>query len=223
MRRAKLNLKQTFFLTTLIMVSTVGAQDFPWKNRSWYLSWRIVEPMPEPQRLQIKQRNSDMTISVSRDGTVSIFNSNEIRQLRFGLPGRPISMWRDAGQSITSFGRFAFPSQTPLSTNFKSTAKETSDFLNNLAGLLWILDDGEEYLTIVHSATYRYAFIPLPAIRDFELRFHPDRLELCKRSLVDSVLHSWALSWNELLPVLQELAQHSPPPPRGNAIVPYPL
>jgi hypothetical protein len=219
-KRAKLKLKQTFFLS-LMMAQAVGAQEFAWKKQSWYLSWQIVEPIPKPQTVEVKQRNADITVSVDRDGTIAIFNANGIRQLRFGLPGRPISMWRDAGQSIAPFGRFSFPSQTPLSANFKSAAKETSDFLNNLAGLLWILDDGEEYLTIVHSATYQYAFLHLPVNRDLELRFHPECLELCKRGTVDGDLQSWALSWNELLPVLQALAKRPPVPPLGNAIEPY--
>jgi hypothetical protein len=220
MKRTRLKLINLFFFF-FIIAQTIGAQEFPWEKQSWYLPWQIVEPIPEPQTVDVKQGNSDITVSVDRDGTIAIFNANGIRQLRFGLPGRPILMWRDAGQSIAPFGKFSFPSQTPLLANFKGAAKETSDFLNSLAGLLWILDDGEEYLTIVHSATCQYAFLHLPVSRDLELRFHPERLELCKRITIDADSQSWALSWNELLPVLQALAKRPPTPPRGNAIEPY--
>ncbi|MDR2697891.1 MAG: hypothetical protein LBB40_05385 [Holophagales bacterium] len=220
MKLAKLKPELTF-LMIFVMAAISGAQDFFWRNQSARLPWRNVEPRPEPQRVQIKQPNANLTVKVDRDGTIAIFNKNKIRLLRFGLPGRPILMWRDAGQPIVSFGQFSFPSHTPLSANFKKASEKTSDFLNNLAGLLWILDDGEQYLTIVHSATCQYAFINLPGGRDMELRFHPDHLELCERGYVDGDSNAWALSWNELLPVLQALATPPPQQPQGSAFVPY--
>jgi len=220
MKRAKLKPGQTF-LPILMMAAIGGAQDLPWKTQSIHVPWRAVEPMPEPRKLQIKQPKADLTVDVNRDGTIAIYSLNGIRQLRFGLPGRPVSMWRDAGQPIASFGRFSFPSQTPLSTNFKSVSEETSDFLNNLAGLLWIIDDSEEYLTIVHSATCQYVFLHLPGGRGLELRFHPEHLELCQSDSIDSFTHGWTLPWKELLPVLQHLARRSATPKHGSALIPY--
>jgi len=215
------NLKQAFLLM-LIMAPIGGAQDLPWKNQSVHVPWRVVEPLPEPQRQQkINQSDADLTVAVNRDGTIAIYNRDGVRRLRFGLPGRPISMWRDAGQPLASFGRFAFPSHTPLSANFRNASEETSDFLNNLTGLLWILDDGEEYLTIVHSATNQYVFLHLPGGRDLELRFHPEHLELCKKGLIDSHSQSWTISWKELIPVLQELAKRHATPAQVSALTPY--
>jgi|GEM_PF-457448 len=220
MGRAKLKQGQTFSL--MLMMAPIGdAQDLPWKNQSVHVPWRAAEQMPESRNLQIKQSNADLTVKVNRDGTIAIYNRNGIRQLRFGLPGRPISMWRDAGQPIASFGQFSFPSHTPLSSNFKSASEETSDFLSNLSGLLWILDDGEEYLTIVHSATYQYVFIHLPGGRDLELRFHPNHLEIYKKPSPDGNSQSWILSWKDFLPVLQTLAKGHATQTHFSALTPY--
>ena len=221
MRLAAIIIKTGKLLLALSMTQIAGSQGLPWKQ-SLNAPWRIVDPMPEPARLQIKQQNTELTVHVDKDGTIVIVNQKGIKNLRFGLPGRPVSIWRDAGQPLDSVGRFPFSSQTPLSTDFNKVSKETSDFLNNLAGLLWIFDDSEEYLTIVHPATFQYAFLSLPGGKDLELRFHPNYLELCKKEPHDGNSLSWALSWKDLESVFQTLAKLSVTLPQGDALVPYP-
>ena len=225
MRRARLKPGKTILLA-FSMTPIIGAQGLPWESQSLNPPWLVVNPMPESGRVIIKQQNADLTVRVDRDGTIVIVNQKGIKHLRLGLPGRPVSIWRDAGQPLDSVGWFPFPSHTPLSTSFNRISKETSDFLNNLAGLLWIFDDSEEYLTIVHPATFQHAFLSLPSGKDLELRFHPDCLELYKRgprdsnSVSNSV--SWAISWKDLVPIFHELAKPSVTLPRGTALAPYP-
>ena len=52
------------------------------------------------------------------------------------------------------------------------------DFRPALEGLLWILDDDESYLTVIHPATARVVYLPLPGGQDLDLAFHPDQLEV---------------------------------------------
>ena len=209
-------------LLSLAIAPVIGAQGLPWKDKSFNMPWRVVDPAPEPQRLLAAPAGRDLTVRVDRDGTIFIFTQKGIRHLRVGLPGRPISIWRDDGEPLDSVGRFLFPSHTPLSADFNKVSKETSDFLKNLAGLLWIIDDSEDYLTMVHPATFQYAFLPLPGGKNLELRFHPDHLELRSKASIDRDSISWTLSWKDLTPVLQILARPHVTWPQGDALVPYP-
>lgn len=174
--------------------------------------------------------NGSITVKLSIDGTLRIVSAKGLRRLRLGLPGRPLRVWRDAGipldlttlESMNASWRF--PSETPLAKGIQSLPWGGEDFRNALSGLLWILDDGEHYLTVVHPATVRVVFLPLPIGQDFSLRMTPGYLELLENPSKESpnAPRRWSLPWLALLPQFAKLARPEESPAFGTALIPFP-
>ena len=99
------------------------------------------------------------------------------------------------------------------------------DFRPVLKGLLWILDDGEHMVTVVHPATGQVIYLTLPGGKDLGLRMYPDRLEV-RESPSDPGARKeaacWSVPWMGLFPQLLRLATPPPAPPPGTALNPFP-
>ena len=176
------------------------------------------EPAPQPQPL---------TVTLSQDGALRVSDDKGTILLRLGLPGRPLKLWRDDGTPLApDTPSLRFPAHTPLLAGIGGLRLGSADFRPALEGLLWILDDDERVITVVHPATARVAYLPLPGGRDLTLVFHPDRLELQKPlpgppPHLDEV--SWSLPWLALLPQFIQLGQAKPRPAKeGTALLPFP-
>lgn len=171
-----------------------------------------------------------ITVKLSADGTLRIVGAKGVRHLRMGLPGRPVRVWRDGGVplDVTTWEpankSWRFPSDTPLAKGIQSLPWGGEDFRSALGGLLWILDDGEHFLTVVHPATARVVFLPLPIGQDFSLRMTQGYLELLENPSKDSSAapRRWSLPWLALLPQFAKLARPEASPAPGTALIPFP-
>jgi hypothetical protein len=169
-------------------------------------------------------------VKLSNDGTLRIVGAKGLRNLRLGLPGRPLRAWRDAGipLDLTAFApansSWRFPSDTPLASGIQALPWGGEDFRDALVGLLWIIDDGEHFLTVVHPATSRVVFLLLPVGQDFSLRMTPAYLELLENPTKGSsgAPRRWSLPWLALLPQFAKLARPEESPALGTALVPFP-
>jgi hypothetical protein len=165
-------------------------------------------------------------VSLSGDGTLLISDAQGRVKLRLGLSGRPLRLLRDAGTPL-ALGDFPcrFPAETPLTRGLGNLPLAGDDFRRALKGLLWILDDGERRLTVVHPATHQVVYLPLPSGQNWEVFLFPDRLELRERPTPAAEYREtvcWSISWFLLLPQFVRL---SLPPPAGNpgtAFQPFP-
>jgi hypothetical protein len=119
----------------------------------------------------------------------------------------------------------AFPAEAdhPL---FSESFWAQEDPRRGLGGLLWILDDSERVLTLVHPATGKVAFLPLPEAVGVDLCFLPTGLVVFERApeglLQDRRVRRWILPWVALVPVLAKLAPPAVPPRAGTALQPFP-
>ena len=178
----------------------------------------VPRPGATPQRL---------TVTLSEDGALRITDDKGTIQLRSGLPGRPLKLWRDGGTPLESMaGLLHFPDRTPLLAGIGGLRLGSADFRPALEGLLWLLDDDERVITVLHPATARVAYLPLPGGRDLSLVFHPDRLEV-QRLLPGTPPRpeavSWSLPWLALLPQFIQLGQAKTRSGKeGTALVPFP-
>lgn len=191
------------------------------------LPWRsaLPEPPPEPPVLRPPQ-GATLKVAVSPDGTLRLTDARGVVRLRAGLPGRPLRAWRDGGVPLAPpHGTWVFPASTPLSRGVGSLPTPEGDFRPVLEGLLWILDDGEPCLTVVHPATGRILHLALPAGEHLGVAFYPDRLgvhQLATSVAQDTPRLCWSLPWMSLLPQLLQLARPQPLPPPGGALRPFP-
>ena len=200
------------------------------------LPWVTARPLPwspgppgpvEPAGPAPAPAELSLAVTLSADGALRITDAKGIIQLRLGLPGRVLKIWRDGGTEVDPGSRvLAFPIRTPLQAGVAGMGLGSADFRPALAGLLWILDDDERVLTVIHPATARVAHLALPGGHGVNLVFHPDRLEALNSS-PESRSHredaSWSLPWLALLPQLVELGQPKPRPVKeGGALVPFP-
>lgn len=160
---------------------------------------------------------------LSGDGTLSIRDARGIIRLKTGLPGRPLKAWRDGGFPLSPpFGSWLFPVDSPLSQGLGGLRWCAEDFRPFLRGLLWILEDGEGFLTVVHPATAWAVHLPLPPGRDLSLRFLPDRLEVVAGDVDRGAPRQWSIPWMGLLPRLAALGPHADRTKPGTALVPFP-
>ncbi|MBL0311715.1 MAG: hypothetical protein IPP78_03170 [Holophagaceae bacterium] len=211
-----------------------GAQALlPWETAS-AISWRAGlgthNGTEEPSGAASFPSHGPITVKLSADGTLRLVGAKGVRHLRMGLPGRPLRAWRDAGiplplagvESVS--GSWQFPRDTPLAKGIQALPWGGEDFRNSLNGLLWILDDGEHFLTVVHPATARVVFLPLPTGQDFRLRVTPGYLELLEkpRNESSSAPRRWSLPWLALMPQFAKLAQPEETPAPGTALIPFP-
>lgn len=183
----------------------------------------------EPSRPAVPS-DGPITVKLSVDGTLRIVDAKGLRHLRLGLPGRPLRVWRDAGIPVdlstleASNESWRFPYDTPIAFGIQSLPWGGEDFRNALNGLLWILDDGERFLTVVHPATARVVFLPLPIGQGFSLRMTPGYLELLENPSTgfSSATRRWSLPWLALLPQFAKLARPEEISAPGTALVPFP-
>lgn len=200
-----------------------GHQALPWERLA-PLDWQVgsgpgraeapSDPVPSSGPLQVR---------LAGDGTLSLLDARGIIRLKTGLPGRPLKAWRDGGVPLAPpFGTWLFPGDSPLSQGLGGFQWVAEDFRPFLRGLLWILEDGEAVLTVVHPATAQVLQLPLPPGRDLSLRFLPDRLEVGAGDVDRGAPRQWSIPWIGLLPRLAALgpqADHSKP---GTALIPFP-
>jgi hypothetical protein len=110
----------------------------------------------------------------------------------------------------------------PLSQGLGGLQWAAADFRPFLRGLLWILEDGEGFLTVVYPATARVVHLPLPPGRDLQLRFLKDRLEVAAGAVDKGAPRQWSIPWMGLLPRLASLGPHPEPGKPGTALAPFP-
>jgi len=200
-----------------------GRQPLPWE-RLQPLDWLAGAggPVTAPPSVQ-EPSTGPLAVRITGDGTLSIRDARGIIRLQAGLAGRPIKVWRDGGLPLpAAAGTWLFPADSPLSLGLGGLRWCADDFRPFLRGLLWILEDGEGILTVVHPATARAVHLPLPPGRDLHLRFFPDRLEVAAGDVDKGAPRQWSLPWMGLLPRLAALAPHPDPAKTGTALAPFP-
>lgn len=215
----------------LIPAALTAQSALPW-TRAPELPWETTVPSPLPDPLPPAPPEAAVPqrlVSLTGDGTLRISDARGRVRLRLGLSGRPLRLFRDAGVPLT-LADFPcrFPAETPLTRGLGSLPLAGDDFRKALTGLLWILDDGERRITLVHPATHQVIYLPLPAGQNWELRLQPDRLELQERlpeEHREAFLREaacWSLSWFALLPQFVKLSLPPPAGSPGTAFSPFP-
>lgn len=195
----------------------------PWEH-PFALGWQ-AEPWVAPAEPSGRPEASGgpMTVHLSGDGTLRVSDARGLIRLQVGLPGRPLRAWRDGGVPLAApSGAWGFPVDSPLAGGLGSLGWCSDDFRPFLRGLLWVLEDGEAFLSVVHPATARVIHLPLPPGRDLRIRFLPDRLEVAAGDVEKGAPRQWSLPWMGLLPRLAALGPHPEPPKVGTALAPFP-
>lgn len=213
------------FLSAALLAPSLSAQGRP------RLAWEGLPPL-EWQSGDRPQADSPVTMQPSTgsvearltgDGTLTVRDARGIVRLKAGLPGRPLKAWRDGGIVLPEpSGAWAFPADSPLTKGLGGLQWAAEDFRPFLKGLLWVLEDGEGFLTVVHPATAEVAHLPLPPGRDLRLRFLPDRLEVTAGAVDRGFPTQWSIPWIALLPRLAPLGVRRDPAKAGTALAPFP-
>lgn len=192
-----------------------GVPPLAWQGEPWKPGTAGAPSAPES--------GGGMVLHLAEDGTLRVSDARGLVRLQAGLPGRPLKLWRDGGIPLAAAsGSWRFPAETPLSHGFGNLQWCADDFRPFLAGLLWILEDGEGFLSVVHPATGRLIHLPLPLGHDLSLRFLPDRLQVASGQGELGVPRQWSLPWMGLLPRLAALGPRSDPSKVGTALLPFP-
>jgi len=188
-----------------------------WAQAPADLPWRAVDADPGIPVTGVPS-TGPLKVHLAADGTLHVFDGKGVRILRMGLTGRPVKVWRDGGHGVVRLHEpMAFPEMTPLRRGLGVLPLDLADVRPGLEGLLWVLDDGERILTLLHPATRQVVRLRLPEGEDPDLRFLPDRLEVHAGGG-----RAWALPWVALLPQFLQLGRPAPGPPPGTALDPYP-
>lgn len=199
-----------------------GPRTLPWQEGATP-TWQPLEGLPpRPEAAPVSPAGGPVTARIAPDGTLEVWNGAGVRILRLGLPGRPRKVWRDAGQPVADLDRLAFPATDPLSGGLGGLPWGQADVRPSLQGLLWILEDGERMLTVVHPATAQAIYLPLPRGEDFDLAFGPSGLLALAAQGPEGRPQAWALPWLALLPQFARLGPPPVPPPQGTALKPFP-
>ena len=203
-----------------------GSSSLPWRAAP-ALPWQLVEagPPPPPYKSMPSQSLLDLTVHLGADGALRITDAKGLIRLRAGLPGRPLRAWRDWGTPVPDLGvPLHFPGRTPLQMGIGRIPVASSDLRSGLEGLLWILDDDEAYLSVVHPATAQVVHLPMPGGQNLSLAFHPDRLEVREHPPGGPpAAMAWSLHWIALLPQFIQLGKDANAgKPRGTALAPFP-
>lgn len=217
----------TLLLTAATLVAVpLGAQAHP------LLPWERVMPLPwqpapraapEPEGPEPTPSDGPLRVQVTPDGTVRVVDGRGLVRLQEGLPGRPLRVWRDGGLPLEpAMGTWRFPAETPLGQGLGALRWCATDFRPFLQGLCWVMEDGEGLLAVIHPATGRSIYLPLPPGRDLSLRFLPDRLEVVAGRAEPGGASRWVLPWIGLLPRLAGLAPRPDTGPKGTALAPFP-
>jgi len=200
-----------------------GRKPLPWEQLA-PLDWQVgarprQDPAPEPPLAS----TGPLVASLSGDGTLRICDARGLQRLQVGLPGRPLRAWRDGGLPLsTASGAWRFPDDAPLTQGLGGLHWAAPDFRPFLRGLLWVVEDGEAFLTVVHPGTARVIHLPLPPGRELQFRFLPDRLEVVAGDVEKGAPRQWSIPWIGLLPRLAALGPHPVPPKSGTALAPFP-
>ena len=199
------------------------ALTLPWE-KVLPLAWVVESGSPVPTLpAPMVASTGTMVAQLSVDGTLRIVDEHGRIRLKTGLPGRALRAWRDGGVPLpTPFGNWAFPTDTPLTHGLGALQWCSSDFRPFLRGLLWVLEDSEAYLSIIHPATARIIYVPLPPGRDLRILFLPDRLEILAGEVDRGAPRRWSMPWLGFLPRLGDLCPDPHPVKLGGALVPFP-
>jgi len=212
----------------LLIPSLLAAQEtrgLAW-DKAPTLPWRTLLLEGSYPPALVAPSTGPLKVSLDADGALRIVDAKGIVRLRNGLPGRPQKVWRDAGIRLERpSGSWSFPAQSPLARGIGALPLGQPDFRAGLEGLLWILDDEERILTVLHPATSRLAYLTLPGGTDLDLLFLPDQLVVRQGADTPPALRprsAWSLPWLSLLPQFILLGTPQPTPPPGTALLPFP-
>ena len=213
----------------LLIPAALTAQSLPW-NGAQELPWQAAlpgePPPPLPASGEAEAAKPPCRVSLTGDGALHIVGTQDRILLRLGLAGRPLRLLRDAGTPMT-LGDFPaeFPAETPLSRGLGTLPLAGEDFRPALQGLLWIVDDGERVITVVHPATRRVAYLGLPAGQGWEFTFYPDRLQIREKASPGDRRQEpacWTVPWLLLLPQFVRLSVPPPAGTPGTVYTPFP-
>ena len=204
-------------------LSAQGRQTLPWEKVQ-PLDWQVGSDSDRADSPgQAVPSSGPVEARLTVDGTLSVRDARGIMRLKTGLPGRPLMAWRDGGLPLSSpNGTWLFPTDSPLSQGLGGLQWGAEDFRPFLRGLLWILEDGEGFLTVVHPATARAIHLPMPPGRDLHLRFLSDRLEVAAGAVDKGAPRRWSIPWMGLLARLAALGPQVAPAKSGSALAPFP-
>ncbi len=215
----------------LLMTAALAAPTLAAQGRQT-LPWEKIQPLDWQVESDSERADSSVAAVPSSgpvearltvDGTLSVRDARGIIRLKTGLPGRPLKAWRDGGLPLSSpSGAWLFPTDSPLSQGLGGLQWGAEDFRPFLRGLLWILEDGEGFLSVVHPATARVIHLPLPPGRDLHLRVLPDRLEVAASAVDKGAPRRWSIRWMGLLARLAALGPQVAPAKPGSALAPFP-
>ncbi|MDR3672121.1 MAG: hypothetical protein P4L36_14835 [Holophaga sp.] len=217
-------------LVTLILTGALAlnAQTLPWRNMA-AMPWQMeaTGPLPAPCTAMPTQSFFSLWVQVVQDGKVVITDDKGLVRMKLGLPGRPVRAWRDWGTPVLDLAKpMPFSIRSPLQRGIGGMPVGAPDFRPALEGLLWIVDDDENVLTVIHPATSQVVYLPLPGGQDLTLVFHPDRLEVRETAVLEDDVQarvSWSLHWLGLLPQFIQLGKDSSADkPKGTAMLPFP-
>ena len=199
-----------------------GPSALPWQSGP-APTWQPLDEAPSAINGPVPAPASGpLSARISADGTLEVWNGADVRTLRLGLPGRPKKVWRDGGIPVAAMDHLAFPAADPLSSGLGGLGWSAGDFRTSLAGLVWVLEDGERVLTIAHPATAQAVYLPLPRGEDFDLVFEPTRLVLTAKQGPSGHAMAWTLPWLALLPQFARLGPPAQPALQGTALKPFP-
>jgi hypothetical protein len=142
--------------TLLLIIAVLAAPLLPQEHQ---LPWERLQPLdwqagpalpPVETHLAAQPSSGPVKAMVTGDGSLQILSARGIIRLKTGLPGRPLRAWRDGGLPLpAASGTWLFPLDAPLSQGLGGLQWAAADFRPFLRGLLWILEDGEGFLTVV--------------------------------------------------------------------------
>ncbi len=200
-----------------------GRQPLPWE-RTVALDWQAGSSPASGSKPDVPAPSTGPVVAwITVDGTLQVRDARGIVRLQTGLPGRPLRAWRDGGAPLPSAsGEWPFPEDSPLAQGLGGLSWCAEDFRPFLRGLLWVIEDGEAFLTVVHPATARVIHLPLPPGRDLRLHFFPDRLEVAVGEAEKGAPRLWTIPWMGLLSRLATLGPQPDPVKAGTALAPFP-
>lgn len=188
--------------------------------------WRLAADPAAPPALEGPEVPVErpLVVRIQKDGSFHIRTHRGHTWMRGGLPGRPLKVWRDGGLPVADpFAPLAMASVTPLSTSAGAIPVGERDLRRRFTGLIWVLEDSETMLTVLHPATRRMISLRLPDIDHPQIAFHPDRLVVTGGTLESGQVRkvAWELHWVALLASWVELARPPKPMPLGTALEPF--
>lgn len=214
------------FLTAASLAAQTP-RGLPW-DRSPNLPWRATPARESNGLPALPPTRSDgpLRVTIDPDGALRVVDAKGIIQLRTGLPGRPRKIWRDGGHPLPgTSGTWSFPDRTPILGGIGALPLGQPDFRPGLEGTLWVIDDEERLLTVLHPATSRVVYLSLPGGAGLDLQFLPDQLIVQLEAGAGETGRprtSWSLPWLSLLPQFILLGTPPPAPKPGTALQPFP-